>query len=86
MTVTLITKLELRSEPIPRGPIIERLEQEIGRPLTHETRHYLAGQPVHCGDTLELYLDGAVGKRTLRVDRENRRPAYLRLRQRGATY
>jgi hypothetical protein len=58
MTVTPITKLELRSVPIPRGPIIERLEQEIGRPLTHETRHYLAGQPVHCGDTLELYFDG----------------------------
>lgn len=57
MTVTPITKLELRSEPIPRGPIIERLEQEIGRPLTHKTRHYLAGRPVHCGDILELYVD-----------------------------
>lgn len=58
MNVTPITRLELRSVPIPRGPIIERLEQEIGRPLTHETRHYLAGQSVHCGDKLELYLDG----------------------------
>lgn len=58
MTVTPITKLELRSEPIPRGPIIVRLEQEIGRALTYETRHYLAGRPAHCGDTLELYLNG----------------------------
>jgi hypothetical protein len=58
MTVTPITKLELRSVPIPRGPIIELLEQEAGRPFTHETRHYLVGKPVHCGDTLELYLDG----------------------------
>jgi hypothetical protein len=58
MTVTPITKLELRSVPIPRGPIVELLEQETGRPLTHETRHYLVGQPVHCGDSLELYVDG----------------------------
>lgn len=58
MTVTPITKLDLRSVPIPRGPTIERLEQEIGRPLTHETRHYLADRPVHCGDILELYVDG----------------------------
>jgi hypothetical protein len=58
MTVTPITKLELRSVPIPRSPIIDRLEQEIGHPLTHETRHYLAGRPVHCGDMLELYRDG----------------------------
>jgi hypothetical protein len=58
MTVTPIMKLELRTVPIPRSPLIERFEQEIGRPLTHETRHYLAGRPVHCGDMLELYRDG----------------------------
>lgn len=58
MTVRLISKLELRSVPVPRSPLIERLEQEIGRPLTHETRHYLAGRPVHCGDNLELHIDG----------------------------
>lgn len=58
MNVTPITKLELRSVPIPRSPLIEKLEQELGRPLKHETRHYLAGKPVHCGDVLELYLDG----------------------------
>ena len=54
MTATPVTRLELRSEPIPRGPLIERLENELGRPLTHETRHYLAGRSVHCGDTLQL--------------------------------
>lgn len=32
------------------------LEQQFGRPLTHEYRHYVAGKPVHCGDTLEAYL------------------------------
>lgn len=58
MTATPITRLELRSEPIPRGFLIERLEQELGRPLTHETRHYVANRPVHCGDMLELYSDG----------------------------
>lgn len=58
MTVTPITKLELRSVPVPGGPIIERLEQEIGRPLLHVTRHYLVGKPVHCGDILELHVDG----------------------------
>ena len=58
MNVTPITKLELRSVPIPHSPLIDIFEQELGRPLTCETRHYLAGQPVHCGDNLELYLDG----------------------------
>jgi hypothetical protein len=58
MNVTPITKLVLRSVPIPRSPLIDKLEQELGRPLTRETRHYLAGEPVHCGDNLELYLDG----------------------------
>jgi hypothetical protein len=58
VTVTPITKLELRSEPIPRGPTIERLEREIDRPLIHATRHYLAGRPVHCGDSLQLFLAG----------------------------
>jgi hypothetical protein len=58
MSVTPITRLELHSEPVPRGPIIERLEREIGRPLTHQTRHYLAGEPIHCGDILELCVDG----------------------------
>ena len=58
MNVTPITNLELRSVPIPRSPLIDIFEQKLGRPLTCETRHYLAGQPVHCGDILELYLDG----------------------------
>lgn len=58
MTATAITKLELRSVPIPRSPTIERLEQELGRPLLVETRHYLDDRPVHCGDFLELYVNG----------------------------
>jgi len=58
MNVTPITKLELRSVQIQRSPLIDKFEQELRRPLTCETRHYLAGQPVHCGDNLELYLDG----------------------------
>lgn len=58
MTAAPITKLELRSVPIPRGLLIEQLEQEIGRPLTHEMRHYLADRPVHCGDILELHVGG----------------------------
>jgi hypothetical protein len=58
LSVTPITKLELRSEPIPRSPLIERLEQELGRALTHETRHYLAARPVHCGDILHLHIVG----------------------------
>ena len=58
MTVTPITKLELRSVLIPCSPTIARLEQESGRPLTHETRPYLAGRPVYRGDILELQFDG----------------------------
>jgi hypothetical protein len=58
MTVTKITRLELRAEEIPRSPLIERLERELGRPLTHEVRHYLEGLPVHCGEILQLQIDG----------------------------
>lgn len=59
MTVRLVSKLELRRVPIPRSWLIESLERTMGRPLTHETRHYLAGRPVQCGDALQVYLDGA---------------------------
>jgi hypothetical protein len=53
-----IATLELRSVEIPRSPLIEFFEQQIGRPLTHETRHYLAGEPVHCGAILQ-WFDGS---------------------------
>lgn len=56
--VTPITKLELRSVEIPRSPLIEIFEQQLGRSLTHETRHYLAGEPVHCGTLLQRFQDG----------------------------
>jgi hypothetical protein len=52
------TTLELRSETIPRGKLIERLERELGRPLTHEHRYYLDGEPVNCGTLLELFDAG----------------------------
>lgn len=52
------TTLELRCETIPRGKLIERLERELGRSLTHEYRHYLAGEPVNCGTLLELFDAG----------------------------
>lgn len=58
MVVHPISTLELRKEPIPRGAIIEGLERLTGRAFTHEERHYLQGQPVHCGDKLELYREG----------------------------
>jgi hypothetical protein len=38
--------------------MIEVFEQQIGRPLTHEYRHFLAGEPVHCGDLLERFENG----------------------------
>lgn len=50
--------LELRCAEIPRSPLIAMMERELGRPLTHERRHYLAGEPVHCGTVLELERDG----------------------------
>lgn len=50
--------LELRCTEIPRSPLIMMMERELGRPLTHERRHYLAGEPVHCGTILELDCDG----------------------------
>jgi hypothetical protein len=52
------TTLELRTEMIPRGSLIERLERELGRPLTHEHRYYLDGDPVNCGTVLELFDAG----------------------------
>jgi len=56
---TPVTRLELRFVAIPRGFLVQRLEEELGRPLTLERRHYLADRPVHCGDSLQIYLDGA---------------------------
>jgi hypothetical protein len=55
---TPITTLELRRVKIPHSPLIESIERELGRSLTHEYRHYLAGEPVHCGDILELFHQG----------------------------
>jgi hypothetical protein len=52
---TPITTLELQRIPISRGPLVELLETELGHPITHEYRHYLAGQPIGCGETLELF-------------------------------
>ena len=54
---TSTATLELRTVPLLHSPVIAKLEQEIGRPLTHEQRHYLAGHPVYCGDMLEIYAD-----------------------------
>ena len=53
-----ITTLELRSIEIPRNPLVEILERETGRSLTHEHRHFLAGEPVHCGEILQRFEDG----------------------------
>ncbi|MBA3314913.1 MAG: hypothetical protein H0T47_16700 [Planctomycetaceae bacterium] len=58
MAVHPINTLELRQETIPRGPIIEALEREVGRTIPHTYRHYLEDQAVHCGGILELYRDG----------------------------
>jgi hypothetical protein len=58
------TNLELRSEMIPRGKLIERLEHELGQPLTHEHRYYLDGEPINCGTLLEIFEAGtwAIGR------------------------
>jgi hypothetical protein len=48
----------LRIEMIPRGVLIESLERELGQRITHDCRHYLDDQPVHCGEILELYKGG----------------------------
>lgn len=58
MTADLGNALDLRTEMIPRGPLIRAIERETGQRLTHENRHYLANEPVHCGDKLELFKDG----------------------------
>ena len=55
---TPITTLELRKIEIPRSSLIEFFEQQIGRPLPHDYRHFLAGEPVHCGNLLERFEDG----------------------------
>jgi hypothetical protein len=55
---TTITTLELRRIEIPRSRIIALLERELGKAITHEHRHFLAGEPVHCGDFLELFENG----------------------------
>jgi len=43
---------------IPRSPLIEFLERQVGYPLTHEHRHFLAGEPVHCGTILQRFANG----------------------------
>lgn len=48
----------MRAVEIPRGPIVELMEQQLRRPLTNEHRHYLADQPVNCGGILEVFHDG----------------------------
>jgi hypothetical protein len=53
-----MTTLELRLIEIPRNPLIEIFERQLGRSLTHENRHYLAGEPVHCGTMLQRFQDG----------------------------
>jgi hypothetical protein len=58
MNATLGHPLELRTELIPRGELIRAIESKLGVRLTHEDRHHLAGEPVHCGDKLELLRDG----------------------------
>ena len=55
---TPIATLQLRSISIPRNAVIELLERQLNRSLTYEHRHYLANVPVHCGETLEIYVDG----------------------------
>jgi len=52
-------KLDLRVEMVPRGALIDALERVAGRRLTHEHRYYLANQPVHCGEILELCHSGS---------------------------
>jgi hypothetical protein len=55
---TPLTRIVLRSFPIPRSAVIDQIERQTGRSLTHEHRHYLAEKPVHCGDELEIYRKG----------------------------
>jgi len=59
MTENYAQKLDFRVEMVPRGALIDALERATGRRLTHENRYYLANQPVHCGEIIELYEDGA---------------------------
>lgn len=49
--------LELRTELIPRSGVIEAIERQVGMRITHEHRHYLANQPVHCGDMIEVWME-----------------------------
>lgn len=52
-----ITALELREEEVRESAILGVLERALGEALRPQFRHYLADQPVHCGDRLELYRD-----------------------------
>ena len=50
--------LELRSVPFPRQRMSSLLMQQPSYYVTLEKRHYLGGFPVHCGEMLEVYIDG----------------------------
>lgn len=50
--------LWLRTIDIARGPVVQLLEEQLGRAVTHEFRHYLAGEPVNWGDIIELLHHG----------------------------
>lgn len=58
-TPTPITTLELRTIEIPRSSLIKIIERVTGEPYpTHSHRHFLAGEPVHCGDILQRFQEG----------------------------
>ena len=59
LMATQVSFMEIRSVPIPRRPVIEMVEAQWGGQFTHQRRHYVAGEPVHCGDMLEAYVDGS---------------------------
>jgi len=50
--------LELRAQQIPRSPLIEYLEQQRGRAITHEYRHFVPDKAVQCGEILQRFENG----------------------------
>jgi len=54
---TAISHLELRVEKIPESDLLRVVEKATGKLLREESRYYLTGVPVNCGDVIEVWDD-----------------------------
>ncbi len=50
--------LQLRMIADQYGPTVQLAGKQLGQPIAHRYGYFLAGRPVCCGDTLEVFRRG----------------------------